>query len=295
MLLSERTSTRAVIDAMGVRVALGAPARRVVSLVPSETEAVMMLAGADALVGRTDYCVEPRGAVEHLPSVGGTKNPDLAAILALSPDLVLCNVEENTRSIVESLAREGVPTHTSFPKTVEHARSLMVDLAVLLGVDPDASESLRAMDRSLAELSELRARTAPRRAFCPIWMDPLMTIHGDTFISDALDLAGAFNVFCDRPRRYPLAADLGLREPLPPEQIAGRDTRYPRVTLDEVIARRPEIIVLPDEPHPFSREDAEVFRAVEGARVLFVSGRDLCWYSPRMGEGLLAVARAMAL
>jgi ABC-type Fe3+-hydroxamate transport system substrate-binding protein len=283
-----------VIDAIGARVTLDRPARRVVSLVPSETEAVVMLAGVDALVGRTEYCVEPRSIIDSVPTLGGTKNPDIDRVLAAAPDLVLCNVEENTRPAVEALTRAGVPVHTSFPKTVEQARSLMEDLCALLGVDASRAPAMRAMNESLAELSARRARTVPRRAFCPIWMDPLMTIHGDTFLSDALDLAGAFNVFCDRPRRYPLAADLGLRAPLPSSRTEGLDTRYPRVTLEELRDRAPEIILLPDEPHPFTERDAAVLREASSAPIRFVSGRDLCWYSPRMGEGLLAIARVLA-
>ena len=118
-----------------------------------------------------------------------------------------------------------------------------------------------------------------------------MTIHGATFISDILDLAGAQNVFADRERRYPLAADIGGAPALPPEAVAERDTRYPRVTLDEVTARKPELVLLPDEPHPFSEEDAEVFRALEipaaerGA-VVRTGGKDLCWYGAQTVTGL---------
>jgi ABC-type Fe3+-hydroxamate transport system substrate-binding protein len=118
-----------------------------------------------------------------------------------------------------------------------------------------------------------------------------MTIHGDTFISDMMTLAGAENVFADRERRYPLAADVAGAKPLPPEKVAARDTRYPRVTIDEVVARAPELVLLPDEPHPFSDADADVFRALEipaakrGA-VVRTSGKDLCWYGARSVEGL---------
>ena len=118
-----------------------------------------------------------------------------------------------------------------------------------------------------------------------------MTIHGATFISDMLDLCGAQNVFADRERRYPLAADLGNAKPLPPEKVEGRDVRYPRVTMDEVNARAPELVLLPDEPHPFSDADAEVFRAqptpaaARGA-VVRTSGKDLCWYGARSVEGM---------
>jgi hypothetical protein len=137
------------------------------------------------------------------------------------------------------------------------------------------------------------------RAFCPIWMDPLMTVHADTFISDMLDLCGATNVFADRPRRYPLAADLGRAKPLPPEKTEGKDTRYPRVTLDEVVARAPELVVLPDEPHPFTEEDAAVFRglsipaATRGA-VVRTGGKDLCWYGAQSVEGIARVRALVA-
>jgi ABC-type Fe3+-hydroxamate transport system substrate-binding protein len=133
--------------------------------------------------------------------------------------------------------------------------------------------------------------------FCPIWMEPLMTIHQDTFISDMLDVCGARNVFADRERRYALVADVGKAAPLPPERVGERDVRYPRVTLDEVVARAPELIVLLDEPHPFSEQDAAVFRALDvpAARrgaVVQVSGKDLCWYGARSVEG---IARVRAL
>jgi ABC-type Fe3+-hydroxamate transport system substrate-binding protein len=286
-------------DAMGERVTLAAPARRVVSLVPSETETLFALGAGDRVVGRTVYCVEPRGAVERVPTVRGTKDADLDAVAALAPDLVLANQEENTPEIVRGLRARGIAVHTSFPKTVEDAAALVRDLAALVGIDPDRNEAVRAMDEGLARAAARRARTTPVRVFCPIWMEPLMTVHGETFISDVLDLAGGANVFADRVRRYPLAADLGLRAPLPEARVRGRDVRYPRVTLDEVVARAPDVVLLPDEPHPFTEQDAAVFRALDipaarSGRVLFVDGKDLCWYSPRMGAGVERLARVLA-
>jgi hypothetical protein len=115
-------------------------------------------------------------------------------------------------------------------------------------------------------------------------MDPLMTIHGATFISDMLDLCGAQNVFADRERRYPLAADIGSRKPIDPGQ---RDVRYPRVTRDEVVSRAPQIVILPDEPHPFSEADADVFRELlPGALIHRTDGKDLCWYGARSADGI---------
>jgi len=107
-------------------------------------------------------------------------------------------------------------------------------------------------------------------------MDPLMTLNADTFGSDVLARAGVANAFGERLRLYPLAADLGKAEP---RDAAGRDVRYPRVTLEEVAARGPDLVVLPDEPHAFTAADEAVLAsALPRARVVRVSGKDLFWY-----------------
>jgi ABC-type Fe3+-hydroxamate transport system substrate-binding protein len=118
-----------------------------------------------------------------------------------------------------------------------------------------------------------------------------MTIHARTFISDMLAMAGAENIFADRERRYPLAADLGEGVALEEDRVGERDTRYPRVTMDEVNARAPELILLPDEPYPFSENDAQAFRsestpaAARGA-IVRTNGKDLTWYGARSVDGL---------
>ncbi len=264
--------------------------RRIVSLVPSDSYTVTKLVGLDALVGRTDYCDEPRGAIERVPSVGGTKDAKVDAILDLRPDLVIANQEENTRSDLEKLGIRGIRVYVAFPKRAADGLAHLARLARIFRVDadPKVRQLLKDGYEAIREAEDARKNRAPLRAFCPIWMKPLMTINGETFISDVLDLAGAANVFADRERRYPLAADLGSGKPMPAD---GRDTRYPRVTLDEVTASAPELVILPDEPHPFTEEDADVFRALalpaaaRGA-VVRTSGKDLCWYGARTVEGL---------
>lgn len=274
--------------------------RRVVSLVPSDTYTVSKLLGTSALVGRTDYCIEPAD-VASVPSVGGTKDYSVEKILDLRPDLVIANQEENTKATLETLAQEGVAVFVSFPKRVEDGVALVARYARIFGVenDPKVKELVRACHRALEAQKAARAQLTPLRTFCPIWMDPLMTVHGETYISDALDLAGAQNVFADRERRYPLAADLGKAAPLPPERVADRDTRYPRVTFDEVVARAPELVVLPDEPHPFSKEDADQFRALDipaakQGRVVHVDGKDICWYGAWSAGGIPRLAQTIA-
>jgi ABC-type Fe3+-hydroxamate transport system substrate-binding protein len=289
-------SSRRVIDDRGRVLEVPGPPCRVVSLVPSDTFNVAALGYASALVGRTDYCDLPPDVVVAVQSVGGTKNPRIDDIVRLEPDLVLANQEENTRSDLEALAARGVRIYVAFPRRVAEGLAHLARLARLFGVEaaPEARELLKRGYDELRAAEIARARVPAVRTFCPIWMDPLMTIHGETFISDMLDLCGAANVFADRLRRYPLAADLGRAAPLPPAKIVGRDVRYPRVTVEEVIARAPELVLLPDEPHPFTAADAEVFRslaipaAARGA-IVAMSGKDLCWYGARSIEGIARV------
>jgi hypothetical protein len=287
----------AVVDALGRTVELASPARRIVSLVPSETESVAELVGLGALVGRTDFCEEPAGAIEGVPSVGGTKKFDVDAVLALRPDLVLANQEENGRSLVERLFAAGVPVHVSFPHTVVEALSYLRSLALLLGRDPD-QEPVLARARAAVEAQLQRARSEPALdVFVPIWKDPWMTFDGRSFASDLLDLCGARNVFSDRPRRYPLAADLGQAVELPPSRTEGRDTRYPRVPLDEVRQRRPRAVLLPDEPYRFGPSEASELEAAgigEPGGIQLVSGKDLFWYGTRLGPAIERVATRVA-
>lgn len=274
-----------VVDALGREVAVPSPPRRIVSLVPSETEAVADLVGLDRLVGRTSYCIEPAGSVDAVPVVGGTKKVDVETVLSLQPDLVLANKEENGRADVQALLDAGLPVHVSFPHGVAEAIEYLHALARLLHAPADAAPIARAEEAYAVAQQALRAERPRVRVFVPIWKEPLMTFDGRTFASDLLDLCGAENVFADRPRRYPLAADLGRAAPLPPERVGDRDTRYPRVSLDEARERRVDAILLPDEPYEFSEADLPEFEAL-GAPVRLTDGQDLFWYGTRVASSI---------
>lgn len=267
-----------VVDDRNRPVYLPRPPRRIVSLVPSDTYTLALLGGEDRLVGRTDYCVLPEG-VAAIPSVGGTKDASAERILSLAPDLVVANQEENTRATLEKVAEAGVPLFIAFPQRVEDGLALVARYARVLGVEraPHVVELVR---KGYQRLRAARAATRPRRrVFCPIWAEPLMTIHGDTYISATLDLAGLDNVFATRARKYPLAADLGKVRALDPEKVGARDTRYPRITEEELVEADPDLVLLPDEPHPFTDAEAAHFRALlPRAEVRKVDGKDLCWY-----------------
>lgn len=290
-----------LLDDLGRPFPPGPPPRRIVSLVPSDTYTLVRLGAKERLVGRTDYCTEPAAEVAGIPTVGGTKNPRVEAILDLQPDLIVANQEENSRRDIEALLAQGARVFVTMPRRFGDGMALVARLARLLGTEGDTNvkDLVRSNYQIVAAAEEARALLTPVSAFLPIWMAPLMTANGDTFSSHALDLAGASNVFVGRARRYPLAADLGLATASPAERLEGKDTRYPRVTLAEVVAAQPEIVLLPDEPHDFSEADADVFRALAipaatyGTIVRCV-GKDLMWPGQQSIDGLSRLAATVA-
>jgi len=235
-------------DDLGFPVVTQRPVSRVVSLVPSLTESVAST-GARMLVGATTWCTHPAGLdVERLR---GTKNPDLAAITALSPGLVLANQEENRRVDVERLRAAGVPVWVTVIRTLDEAfRSLRRMFTEGLGW-PEPGWLAEAED-----VWRQPARGPKVSAAIPVWRDPWMVVGSETFAGD-------------------LAARLGLRN------VYGDDAdRYPRVSLDDLNARQPDLVVLPDEPYRFGPQDGpEMF---PGRRVALVEGRSLTWYGPSL-------------
>ncbi len=258
----------AAVDATGASLRLSRPPRRIVSLVPSTTETLCALGLAEALVGITAYCREPAALLAGKPRIGGEKDPDLERIRALAPDLVIANVEENRAEDVARLRAWGIPVWVAYPRTVAEAIGMIRDLGRLTGTEARA-EALAAECEALR--AEAEARTAARPpvpCFYAIWREPWMTVGRDTYIHDMLRLVGGANVFADRAERYPT------------------------VTLDEVAARRPEVILLPDEPFRFRARHRHDFAAyaevpaVRAGRILLVDGKPFSWHGPRIAEAL---------
>jgi len=272
------------------------PPQRVVSLVPSMTRSIFDLQLAGHLVGVTDYCVPPETDLDRLARVGGTRSPDIAKILALEPDLVLANQEENSRQTVEQLEAGGIRVWVTFPQTVDQAIETLWAITSIFH-RPSAGPIIRALEATL-DWTERAAQEMPRpRLFCPIWQDVQedlgtwwMTFNQQTYAHDLLARLGADNIFAGRDRRYPLAADLGEAEA---EPVNDRDTRYPRVRPDEVRQAVPEIILLPKEPLAFSERDVEGIKtalastpAVLNNRVHLIDGSLITWHGTRLGRAL---------
>lgn len=263
-----RGAGAALVDATGVAPALPRPARRIVSLVPSTTETLCALGLADALVGITAYCREPAALLAGKTRIGGEKDPDLEKIRALAPDLVVANVEENLSQHVAQLRAWGIPVWVAYPRTVAEAVQMIRDLGRLTGTEERAETIAGECEALRAEAEARAAGRRPLPCFYAIWREPWMTVGRDTYIHDMLRLVGGANIFADRPERYPT------------------------VSLGEVAARRPEVILLPDEPFRFRARHREDFApypevpAVRAGRILLVDGKPFSWHGPRIAEAL---------
>jgi ABC-type Fe3+-hydroxamate transport system substrate-binding protein len=242
-----------LLDDLGHPLSLTSPPRRIVSLVPSLTEALAVTVPG-RLAGATDWCTHPAGL--DVPRVRGTKNPNRAAIIELRPDLVVANREENRRHDVEHLREAGIPVWVTEIETIEEAlRSLRRLFTDVLSVPEPGWIRTAAADWSAPPA------LAALRTIVPVWRDPWMVVGARTFAGDMLTRLGLTHVF------------------------AGSPDRYPRHELTDLLAAGPELAVLPDEPYLFTAGDGP--EAFPGSAVALVSGRNLTWYGPS-----LATARA---
>jgi ABC-type Fe3+-hydroxamate transport system substrate-binding protein len=207
---------------------------RVVSLVPSITET--LLDWGITPVACTRFCEQP-----DLTHVGGTKDPDLDAIVGIAPDLVVVNDEENRREDHDALVELGFDVHVVRVNAVDDVPEAFAALATELGIEVDP----------IVLPPPVPATTS---VFVPIWKRPWMSIGSDTYGSSILSWCGAANV------------------------CAG-DERYPELTLEDAAARQPVLVLAPSEPYPFAERHREALESV--APVVFVDGRDLFWWGAR--------------
>ena len=256
---SDRTAPSDVLDD-GATAYIGEPPGRVVSLVPSLTEAIAVT-DVTLLAGATDWCSHP--ADLDVARIGGTKWPDLDRIRALRPDLVIANAEENRDEDVAALRSDGIAVWVTAPATVDQALDSLDRLCAVL--DRPGPDWLRDARQAWADPPRL-----PRaRAVVPIWRRPWMVLGRDTFAGDVLARLGVDNVF------------------------AGSADRYPKLAKDDPAAVQADLVVFPDEPYAFTSDDGP--EAWPQARPVFVSGRHLTWYGPSLAEAPAILTRQLTL
>jgi ABC-type Fe3+-hydroxamate transport system substrate-binding protein len=215
-------------------------------------------------VACTRFCEQP-----DLPAVGGTKNPDVDAIVALAPDVVVVNDEENRIEDADALVAAGMRVHSMSPRSVADVGPAMVALGDEVGAGVPAPFRASEWDDWVAEQRAVAPGVA-RRAAVLVWRRPWMTTNENTYGSSLLELLGIENVF------------------------AGARERYPETTLEEIAARRADLVVLPGEPYPFKdRHVDEVEAIVRGADVRLVDGRDLFWWGIRTPDAVARLCEAL--
>lgn len=245
---------------------------RIVSLVPSLTLTLWDLGVQSAVVGVTKFCVRPEEARHRAAVVGGTKDPDVAKIRALQPDLVLADEDENKPEHLQALASFTQVHATRIDGVADAARELAV-VGRLVGREHDAEARAQNILETDRRLRTNAALFPALRVFVPIWRKPLMTMSGRTYLSDLLSAAGAQNVFRNAPRKY-------------------FETGF-----DEVRAQDPEAVLLPTEPFRFREPHRHEFADALGldpSRVRIVDGQALTWFGTPTQEGLERVPAAVA-
>jgi len=257
-------------DARGVAVPAG-PHQRVVSLVPSLTETVCGLGAQDHLVGRTIYCTEPRGQLAGVPAFGGTKNPDIPGILGVAPDLVLACVEENKAEHLAEIAAVGIPVFAVMPRSLDDVATLLRDFGRLLDAGERAGRALSDLAAARLSAGQFRAELPrPLRTATLIWKNPWMAAGGGNHINAVLAELGLANVFGDQEG-------------------------YFEVALEQLAAEKLDLVLLPDEPFPFSHHDSWSMAAGDVVpsrrQAVLLDGKLLSWYGTRTAPGLRALIR----
>lgn len=243
-----------VTDQMGRRVAVPFPPRRIVSLVPSQTELLYALGLGQHVVGVTKFCIHPAKARQHATVIGGTKNFDFEKIAALKPDLVIGNKEENYQEGIEQLAAQH-PVWMSDISTLAEALD-MIRRVGFIGGRKDAAEVLSADIAASFEQLLQPAALVPAAYF--IWRKPYMVAGAGTFIDEMLQQAGFRNVFASL-------------------------ARYPEITPEQLQKAAPKQILLSSEPYPFQEKHVAEFRTLcPAAAVRIVDGELFSWYGSRL-------------
>jgi len=243
-------------DQLGRTIFLPRAPRRIVSLVPSQTELLYSLGLDESVVGITKFCIHPETWFHTKPRVGGTKAIDAARVDVLQPDLIIANKEENDKPQIEALAAR-YPVWISDIKTLSDALDMIRAMGLLTDTVPRATAIADEISAEFARLAEEEGGPFPPAAYF-IWRNPWMAAGGDTFIHDMLCHCGFPNIFA-------------------------RNDRYPTVNVSELAALPHPVILLSSEPYPFRQRHIEEIREiVPNARILLVDGEFFSWYGSRL-------------
>lgn len=246
-------SFRTVTDQMGRKVVISQPVKRIVSLVPSQSELLIDLGLEELLVGVTKFCIHPSGMKERVGQIGGTKAVKIDRVVALQPDLVIGNKEENLQSDIEELEKH-IPVWMSDIHDLDSALEMIHLLGDLTQTIEVTNQLIASIQKQFNELSLFIENNTPIRVLYLIWRKPYMAAGKETFINDCLERCGWINCL--------------------------NEERYPEVDLD---AANPEVVLLSSEPYPFAdKHISELQERFPKAKIVLVDGEYFSWYGSRM-------------
>jgi iron complex transport system substrate-binding protein len=211
--------TISVVDDAGRTVTLQSPARRVISMIPAQTEIVKILGGVDRLVARTQWDKDP--ALAHLPSTGNALTPSVEWLTAQHPDLVIAWPDNDSRNVLEQLRPLGIPVYSSRVESLSEISSMIRRIGALLGENARADSLVRSLDAQLDSVRTSVASFHRPTVLYALSTDPPMAASAGTFVGQVIEAAGGTNVFADLKQLWP------------------------QVSLEEIIKRQPDIILLP--------------------------------------------------
>ena len=227
--------------------------KRIISLVPSQTELLYYLGLDNEVVGITKFCVHPTHWYKTKTMIGGTKQYKLEIIDRLQPDLIIANKEENDKKQIEDLSQK-YPVWISDIKTLDDAFNMILEIGMLLDKEDKAKNLAKILKMRFSALNF----TKKHRIAYFIWRKPYMIAANDTFINEMLKVAGYENVF---------------------ESLS----RYPEISLDQLKEKNLDIIFLSSEPYPFKEKHFDDFRkACPNAIIKLIDGELFSWYGNRL-------------
>lgn len=246
-----------VTDQLGHRVVFNFPPKRIISLVPSQTELLFDLGLEEEIVGITRFCIHPAHKVVHSTRVGGTKKLNIELIRSLKPDLIIGNKEENQLEQIEELIQE-FPVWMSDIYTLDDAESAISQIGELVDRKPEAAYLNHLIHAGFSDLQTLALRKGiNKKVAYLIWKSPYMFAGKHTFIDHILTMTGLHNVVTK--------------------------SRYPELELKDLAASQPDLVFLSSEPYPFKEKHMEEIRMVlPHAKVMLVDGEMFSWYGSRL-------------
>jgi ABC-type Fe3+-hydroxamate transport system substrate-binding protein len=228
--------------------------KRIISLVPSQTELLADLGLDNETVGITKFCVHPPDWFTSKEKVGGTKMVHIGKVHQLKPDLIIANKEENVKDQIEQLAAD-YPVWVSDVNNLADALQMIADIGILTGKSVAAETLITNINNVFDELTTLQN---PVKTAYLIWRDPYMTIGGDTFINDLLMKCGFENIFSDKKR-------------------------YPEINIEHLPIAHCQLLLLSSEPYPFKQKHIdELSKQLPGTKIILADGEFFSWYGSRM-------------